>query len=70
MKRIIMMLTVALVMAAMIVAMAMPALAAESNFGNCASDEARGFPPGPEKGQDQRLASVYNPHGVNLQCTK
>ena len=78
MKRIIMMLTVASVMALMMLVMAMPVFAVGAgggqsgerpeNFGNCASDEATSFPPGPAKGGDQSLASEFNPHGSNLQC--
>ena len=75
MKRIVMMLTVAFVMAAMMVAMAVPAFAGTfsgngTNFGQCAAAEARLFPPGPEHGQDLRLASLFNPSGANFQCPK
>ena len=70
MRRILVLVTVALVMAAMMVVMAMPALAAERTFGHCASFEARSDPPGPLHGQQVSLATVYNPHGVNLQCNK
>jgi hypothetical protein len=70
MRRMIMLVAVALVMVAMLVAMAMPALAAESNFGHCAAAEARSVPPGPDHGQNQSLSSVFNPHGENMQCTR
>ena len=78
MKRILLVMTVALVMAAMMVAMAMPAFAVNQgggqsgerplNFGNCASVEATTFPAGPAKGEDQSLARVYNPHARNIEC--
>jgi hypothetical protein len=70
MRRIISLVVVALVMGAMMLAMAMPAIAAESNFGHCASENARSVEPGPGHGQSQSLASVFNPHGEDLQCTK
>ena len=78
MRRIISVLAVAALMAAMMVAMAMQAFAVNQgggqsgerplNFGNCASVEATTFPAGPAKGEDQSLASVNNPHERNLQC--
>jgi hypothetical protein len=70
MRRIIMLVTVALVMATTMLAMAAPAFPAEWNFGHCASAEARYFPAGPEHGKDMSLARFYNPHGLNLQCRK
>jgi hypothetical protein len=70
MRRIVMLVTVTLVMAAMMSAMAAPAFPAARNFGHCASAEARYFPPGPEHGKDMSLARFYNPHGSNLQCRK
>ena len=78
MRRIISVLAVAALMAAMMVAMAMPAFAVNQgggqsgerplNFGNCASVEATTFPAGPAKGEDQSLARVYNPHARNIEC--
>ena len=75
MKRIMVLVTAALVMAAMMLATAMPAFASTfsgngTNFGQCAAGEARFFPPGPEHGQDLRLASEFNPSGTNFQCPK
>jgi hypothetical protein len=72
MRRIMLLVTVVLVMAAMMLAMAMPAFAAprEENFGHCASDEAREGPPGPAHGEYMSYASINNPHGVNVQCPK
>jgi len=73
MKRALKLATVTLTMATMLAVMAMPAFAGTfsgdgTNFGQCAADEARGFPPGPAHGQDLRLASVFNPSGANFQC--
>jgi hypothetical protein len=75
MKRIMVLVTVALVMAAMMVATAMPAFAGTfsgngTNFGQCASAQARFFPPGPAHGKSLSLASQYNPSGANFQCPK
>ena len=75
MKRVLVLATVALVVAAIMVASAIPAFAGTfsgngTNFGQCASAEARFFPPGPEHGQDLRLASQFNPSGENFQCPK
>ncbi|MBA2345650.1 MAG: hypothetical protein H0V83_11280 [Rubrobacter sp.] len=75
MKHALMLATVALTMATMLVVMAIPAFAGTfarggTNFGQCAADEARGFPPGPEHGKDLSLARQFNPSGDNLQCDK
>jgi hypothetical protein len=70
MRRIIVLGMVALVMATMMLAMAAPAFPAATNFGHCASAEARFFPPGPEHGKDMSLARYFNPHGSNFQCPK
>ena len=48
----------------------LPAAADELNFGHCASYVARVAPPGPIHGQVMRLASIYNPSGVGLECPK
>ncbi|MDQ3911820.1 MAG: hypothetical protein M3305_08650 [Actinomycetota bacterium] len=62
----------ALVVAGMMVVTVASAFAGpqaqHTNFGACASYEARTYPPGPDKGQDQSLARFYNPAGANQQC--
>jgi hypothetical protein len=70
MRRILLVLSVAAVMAAMMVASAMPAFAApkDPNFGQCAAFVATTTPPGPFHGEIMRQASVFNPHGVDLEC--
>ncbi len=75
MKRMLLFATVGLVMAAIVAASAIPAFAGTfsgngTNFGQCASAEARFFPPGPEHGKDLSLASQFNPSGANFQCPK
>jgi len=69
--------TMLLAMAVMVAVMAMPAFAGTfagdgANFGQCAAGAARSFQPGPEHGNNQSLASEYNPSGgsFNFQCAK
>ena len=63
----------ALTLGTVLTADARPAAAQEDpqlNFGHCASFVARTTPPGPVHGQVMRLASVFNPSGLGLECPK
>jgi hypothetical protein len=70
MRRILLVLSVAALMAAMMVASAMPAFAApkDPNFGQCAAFVATTSPPGPLHGAIMSEASFFNPHGEDLEC--
>jgi ABC-type phosphate/phosphonate transport system permease subunit len=73
-KRVSVLVAVAVIVLSMFAASAMAFAGTFSgngtNFGQCASAEARLFPPGPAHGIDMSLARFFNPHGLNLQCPK